>query len=276
MKRVSQMFMLLIIVSLIGSGCIDNGASGSELDSYALKYNFATGEEFTYQISSITSVPNTMSTSAYADVEIVGIDDDGTSTQVVSVASLSEGGNKYTYNATLTDSGKLNILSTEDTVLPEIQAEIPNRIIYPDELVQDGDVWTVPIEETGNLTTSEALIDYELSGEREYKCNGFETVSIDADVFDCINIESSSNIVMNMTAETANGTIYKKVTITMVGEDWVDSDSGFLVKSEYDVDRFQITDLTEVYKEYGLDQAYREEPSKYTVSSELVSVKGQE
>jgi len=57
--------------------------------------------------------------------------------------------------------------------------------------------------------------------------------------------------------------------LNATGENWIDSERGFLVKSSYGIDKKYNTDLTEAYKSLGFKTLKREIPVKITQVIEL-------
>lgn len=189
-------------------------------------------------------------------------------------STATTNGNKTesSYRITMTDHGKLIELNSEDLIIPEIQPEMPNTIVYPEKQIRNGETWTITIKKTGNFTSSEMLTEYALSGTKNYTCIGFKKITVETGNFNCVGIESDLNFTLSMITKTTNDTVYTTTTGKVSGEDWVDVKGGFLVKSEYNVDKVITTDLSEMYKEMGLEKFYRETPMNSHTISELISI----
>lgn len=267
MKRKITIFSIFIAMSIIGLGCIENKPI-----SYDLKYNFNGGEQFAYNVVSSAEMPKKVITSMYFEMDVLDIDKNGITIQTVSTATTNGNMTESSHNATMTDHGKLIELNSEDLILPEIQPEIPNTIVYPEYQIRKGETWIIPVKNTGNFTTSKMLTDYELSGTKNYTCIGLNKITVKAGNFDCVGIESDLNFTLNTITKTPNGTVYSTITGKASGEDWVDLKGGFLVKSEYNVDKVIATDLSEMYKEMGFENFYRETPVNSHIISELVNI----
>lgn len=267
MKLKITIFSIFIAISLIGLGCIENKPI-----SYDLKYNFNKGEQFAYDIVSSAEMPKKVTTSMHVEMVVLDLDKNCITMQTVSTATMDENETKSSYNARMTDHGKLIELNSEDLIIPEIQPEIPNTIVYPEKQIQNGESWTITVKKTGNFTSLEMLTEYALSGTKNYTCIGFKKITVETGNFDCVGIESDLNFTLSMITKTTNGTVYTTTTGEVSGEDWVDVKGGFLVKSEYNVDKVITTDLSEMYKEMGFEKFYRETPMNSHIISELISI----
>ncbi len=256
--------LLFFIISLAGIGCIENIQANSNM-----RYNLDSGDRFVYDIVYSTETPtNTI----LQRIEMLVSDFDGKNitTKVTSTITMDGNATKSLYNTILDTKGNLIKLDAKDNIIPEIQPELPNLIIYPENKIKKGDSWTIPIRKVGFFKDSEALNEYVVEGTRNYKWLDSKRVSVESGEFECAIIKSDANFTVNMKIETENGTIYISTTGSYSGEDWVDIKDGFLIKSTYDIDQVRITDLSEVYKKKGLfENFYRETPIRSHFSSEL-------
>ena len=258
---------IFIAMSFIGLASMENKPI-----SYDLKYNFNEGEQFAYSVVSSTKVPMKVITSMHVEMDILDIDKNDINIQTILTATTYGNTTESSYNATMNDYGKLIELNSEDLILPEMQPEIPNTIVYPEYQIRNGDTWTISVKNEGNFTTSNTLTDYELSGTKNHTIIGFKTITAKAGNFDCIGIESDLNFTLSTVTKTLNGTVYTTITRKVLGEDWVDLKGGFLVKSEYNVDKVTTADLSEMYNEIGLENVYRETPVNSHIISELINI----
>ena len=262
-----KILSLLVMLSVLGVGCIDDTQT-----NYNLKYNFDKGDRFAYDLQSYSETPKNTRTSMHIEMVVLDIGSNLITMQTGSTATTNGNKTESSYRITMTDHGKLIELNSEDLIIPEIQPEIPNTIVYPEKQIQNGESWTITVKKTGNFTSSEMLTEYELSGTKNYACIGFKKITVETGNFDCVGIESDLNFTLSMITKTTNGTVYTTTTGEVSGEDWVDVKGGFLVKSEYNVDKVITTDLSEMYKEMGFEKFYRETPMNSHIISELISI----
>lgn len=255
-------------MSLVGLGYI-----GNKPNSCDLKYNFNKGEQFSYSVISSVEIPQKAVTPMNVEMNVLDIGNNGITT-IKKISTDTTDGNKTesSYNETTTDHGEIVKLNSEDFILPEIQPEVQNTIVYPENQIQQGESWTIPFKRIGNLTTSGMSTDYELVGTNNYTCTGFKNIPVKAGNFDCVGINSDLNFTLNMVTKTSNGTVYTTITGKESGENWVDLNGGFLVKSGYDVDKVITTNLSDTSQKIGLEKCYRENPVVSHITSELVNI----
>ncbi|MCD4842959.1 MAG: hypothetical protein K8R25_00545 [Methanosarcinales archaeon] len=193
-------------------------------------------------------------------------------TNVTSIKTTAGNITKSSYTIITDIHGNLMKMHPEDKIIPEIQPELPNLIIYPEKGIQEGDSWMVIFNKTLNYNLSGILTEYEVAGTKNHTCVGLKTVSTKDGRFECVGIKSDVNFTSNTKTETNNTTVYVTTTDKLSGVDWVDLKGGFLVKSEYNVDRVITTNLSEMYKEIGFENFYRETPVNSHIISELVNI----
>ncbi|AKB41117.1 MULTISPECIES: hypothetical protein [Methanobacteriota] len=263
-KKRFEVLLILFIISVFGLGCI-----GEALTNYNLKYNFDTGDIFVYNCTYLTE--KTKDTVPIR-IEMLISDFDGNNiTSNVTSTKIIDGNNTESSYTTVMDVyGNLIRSDPENRIIPEIQPELPNLLKYPEKGMQEGQSWTVIFNRTINYNSS--LTD-ELEGTKKYTSIGIKTVSTKAGKFKCVGIRSEVNFTANTKKEYENSTINLTTIGKISGEDWVDLEDGFLVKSEYNVDKILITDLSEVYKGIGIENYYLETPMKSHISSELENIR---
>lgn len=264
--RCATMVVLIAILSLLGAGCI-----GDAQTDYNLKYDFDRGDRFVYNITHSTEKPkNTVP--IHIEMLVSDFDGNNITTNVTSIKTTDGNTTESSYTVIMDIHGNLMKTYPEDKIIPEIQPELPNLIIYSEKVIQEGDSWTVMFNKTINYTLSGTLPEYEVVGTKNHTCIGLKTVSTKAGRFECVGIKSYVNFTSNTKTETDNATVYTTTTGKLSGEDWVDVKGGFLVKSEYNVDNVMTTDLSEMYGEIGFENFYREIPIIAHITSELANI----
>jgi len=264
--RCATMVVLIVILSLLGAGCI-----GDAQTDYNLKYDFDMGDRFVYDITHSTEKPkNTVP--VHIEMLVSDFDGNNITTNVTSIKTTDGNTTESAYTVIMDIYGNLMKTYPEDKIIPEIQPELPNLVIYPEKGIQEGDSWMVMFNKTINYTLSGILTEYKVVGTKNHTCIGLKTVSTKAGRFECVGIKSYVNFTSNTKTETDNATVYVTTTGKFSGEDWVDLKGGFLVKSEYNVDTVITTDLSEMYKEIGFENFYRETPINSHITSELGNI----
>lgn len=259
--RYAKMQAVIITLLLLGAGCI-----GNERTDYNLKYDFSTGDRFIYNITHSTEKPMN-SVPIHVDILVTDYDENSITTYMTLIKATSENTTISSYNTTMDIYGNLMKTYPEIEIIPEIQPELPNLLAYPKKSIQKGDSWKTMFSRTTNDTSSG--IFYDVVGTKNCTCVGLKSVSIEAGIFKCVGIKSDVNFTSNMKTDTNNTTACIVTRGKMTGVDWVDLNSGFLVKSEYDIDTVTTTDLSEMYKELGFENFSREIPVTSHVSSYL-------
>lgn len=260
------MVVLIVIQSLLGVGCI-----GDAQTDYILKYDFDMGDRFAYNITYSTEQPESIMP-IHIEMFVSDFNGKNITTNVTSIKTTDGNTTKSSYIAITDIHGNLMKTYPEDKIIPEIQPELPNLVIYPEKGIQEGDSWMLMFNKTLNYTLSGILTEYEVAGTKNHTCIGLKTVSTKAGRFECVGIKSDVNFTSNTKTETNNTTVYITTTGKLSGVDWVDLKGGFLVKSEYNVDKVITTDLSEMYKEMGFENFYRETPVNSHIISELVNI----
>ena len=150
-----KILSLLVMLSVLGVGCIDD----PETD-HNLKYNFDKGDRFAYDLLSYSETPKNTRTSMHIEMVVLDIGSNLITMRTGSTATTNGNKTESSYRITMTDHGKLIELNSEDLIIPEIQPEMPNTIVYPEKQIRNGETWTITIKKTGNFTSSEMLTEY--------------------------------------------------------------------------------------------------------------------
>ncbi|MCZ7383188.1 MAG: hypothetical protein O8C63_00360 [Candidatus Methanoperedens sp.] len=263
-----KIFSLLIILSVLWAGCIDDTQTNVQTD-YNLKYNLNSGDRFVYDTLYSTEAPkNTFP--IHIEMLVSDFDGKNVTTKVTSAVTMNGNITTSLYNTIIDTKGNLIKLDAQDNIIPEIQPELPNLIAYPENKIKKGDSWTILIKKVGVFNESGTLNEYMVVGTKNYTWLDSKKISVKAGEFECAIIKSDVNFNISMKTETGNGTIYISTIGNYSGDDWVDIKDGFLVKSTYDIDQVRRTDLSEVYKKTGLfENFYRETLIRSHSSSEL-------
>ena len=263
---------ILVILSVLGTGCIEDRQNNVQTN-HDLRYNIDKGDRFAYDLISSSEMPKNIRTLMHIKMVVSDSDSDLITTRVVSTTSTNGNKVESSYRLTMTGHGKLIKSESEDLIIPEIQPELPNTVVYPEKAVQKGETWTNITKREGTFTSKEGSINYTVVSTKNYTCLGLKSISCKAGNFQCVGINTDINFTLNMTTKTPNGTVYTIIVGKASGENWVDLRGGFLVKSTYDVNKIIKMDLSEVYKKTGFGVFYRETPINYQTVSELLERK---
>lgn len=265
--KIRTILILLGIIIYIGMGCITEKNT-----STYLKYDFNTGDEFVYDVQNVKLVSNNTDAKKI-HIKMIFLNDtyDNFIFTRTIMKQISEENKTFSeYTTKMEQNGTISEIFSNNLIIPEIQPELPNTIIYPEKKIRKGDLWTTSIKKSGNLITPVTLTEYNISGIKNYTCLGFKKISVDAGLFECVGIKSDTNYTLNRVINNTNGTVSIIITGNVLGEDWVDLKSGFLVKSKYNVDSIIMTDLSEAFEQIGFEQFYRETPMTSQIVSELI------
>lgn len=265
--KIRPILILFSIIIYIGMGCITEKTTGT-----CLKYDFHTGDEFVYDVQNDKIFSNNTDAKKI-HIKMIFLNntyDNFIFTRTI-MEQISEENRTFTeYTTKMKQNGTIVEIFSNNLIIPEIQLELPNTIIYPEKKIRKGDSWNVSIKKSGSLLTPVTLTEYNFSCIKNYTCLGLKKKSVKAGNFKCVGIKSNMNYTLNKVINTTNGTVSIIITGNVLGEDWVDLKGGFLVNSKYNINSIIMTDLSETFEQIGFEKFYRETPMTSQIVSELI------
>lgn len=266
MNLINIIVLLGIIVLFFGMGCVTEQTKITEL-----RYNFQKGDEFIYEVESVKeNMDNLGNQKMHVNVISLNTSMESITTKTKIEWITEENKTFSEYTTKMAQNGTIIEINSNDLIVPEMQPELPNTIIYPSTENRQGESWTTHLKKEGIFNRPEISINYSLSGTTNYTWLGFKRISVRAGTFDCVGIKSSTNYTFDSVVNNSNRTVSVYTTGQIIGEVWVDKIGGFPVKSAYDVDAHVTTDLSENYEKMGVEKLYRETPMTSRILSELV------
>jgi hypothetical protein len=255
-----------MIILSFGTGCLTEQTKITDL-----RYNFHTGDEFTYGVESVTKIMDNIE-DRKMNVKVKSLNSTVESiTTKTEIEQITEGNETFSeYTTKMAQNGSIIEIISNDLIVPEIQPELPNTIIFPGTENHHGESWTTYINKEGIVNEPELLTTYNISGMTNYTRLGNKRISVTAGSFECAGIKSNTNYTLESEVNNTNRTFLFYTTGEIIGEVWVDINGGFPVKSTYDVDTITTTDLSENFKKMGAKKLYRETPMTSRVQSELL------
>ncbi|MDW7728049.1 MAG: hypothetical protein SCH70_13265 [Candidatus Methanoperedens sp.] len=201
-----KIFSLLILLSVLWAGCIDDTQTNVQTD-YNLKYNLNSGDRFVYDTLYSTEAPkNTVP--IHIEMVVTDFDGNNITTEVTSTIITNGNTTKSSYNAIIDIYGNLIKFDSDYKMIPEIQPELPNLIAYQKKRTQNGDSWIIPIKSAGTFAELGELTEYDVVGTKNYTWLGSKKISINAGDFECVGIKSEVNFTLTMKTETDSGSLY--------------------------------------------------------------------
>lgn len=266
---VAGCLVVIIYLGIIASANAQtlNGKSPG-LGGYNLSYRFDPGDQFLYRIQSTNSAQES-EVPAWIKEDITGGSGDTILMNIVSNATSSGITTEKTETLAMTNKGTVTGSHSDTPLFPEMQRDLPNTITYP-EKIEDTSSWIYTLEKSGNYTSKGNNVNYSAEGVSTSSYLGRKNVPVSAGNFDCIGIRNTINLSITEAIGTPNGTVITVTTINATGENWIDTEKGFLVKSSYNIDKDYNIDLTEVYHVLGFKGLTREIPSKIVQNIELI------
>lgn len=264
---------LCVVLSVLGAGCI----TGSQIsltdhlqpETYHLTYDSTVGDTFTYNVTSTVEEPKTTVLTHILTV-VSDIERDSIVLQSLSTTFAGENTVEQSYSIKLAPNGSLIESNSILPILPEVQPEVPNLLVFPEHGIQDGDSWSKSFDRRGNATSDEGTVEYHATGTVVLTCLGLKKVSVNAGEFVCVGFEEMVNFSINQILTTENGTFPTFTSGEISGINWVDKDSGFLIESTHKINRTMKIDFsTQMNTLMGFEKFYQEIPVQSQIHIEL-------
>ena len=267
-----KLFLIFITLFMLTAGCITNSQHATQ-EKYDLKYDFEKGEQYSYEVLATIEKPNTK-VSGTTEVHVVNTENDHINLKVLTETTANTKSKEENYYINMNTRGKVTKLSSNNLIVPEIQLELVSILQYPEKEFAKGDIWNSYFNKNDSFFIDDNLVEYTVFGNNTYECLGRDEISVNAGKFDCVAIGTTTNYILDVEFKSENKSIHLKTIGTTLGENWIDLDRGILIKSEYNLDKNTITNYSEIYKEIGIENAYRENPLKSYITSELLNIEG--
>lgn len=267
-----KLFLALIVLVIFTAGCIDNSQSNAQ-EKYNLQYGLKMGDTYNYDVLATIEKPN-IEVSEATSIYVTGVGNNYTNLKIFINSKINDVLSEETYYLNMTSKGTIVNVSSDNLIIPEIQPELVSILEYPEKEITQGKIWHSYFNKNDSYFTNNNLVEYTIVGNTTYKYIGTDEISVSAGKFDCAVVVTDTNYILEMSSTSKNKTVSLKTIGNTQGENWVDLNKGFLVKSEYYIDKNTITNYSDAYKEIGIENAYRETPMNSYVTSELLSIKG--
>ncbi|WP_407282717.1 hypothetical protein V7O61_03315 [Methanolobus sp. WCC1] len=268
----SELYIALIALALLSGGCIEKSYSNTQ-DAYDLQYDLNNGDVFFYNVLATIEKPST-EVSEETSIHVAEIKNDNINLKVSVDSTVGNALSKEDYSLNMTSRGTINDVNSNNLIIPEIQPELVSILEFPDKQITEGDVWYSYFNKNASQVVDGNLFEYSIIGNTTYKCIGFENILVTAGKFDCATIETNTTYILDISSVSNNKTVSLKTVGNTFGEKWIDLNKGVLIKSEYYVDKNVQSNYSDVYKDIGIKNAYREIPMKSYIVTELLSVNG--
>lgn len=264
-----MLVLACFILTVLIAGCVSN-AMIQKNDS-RLTYAFNRGDLLTYEIT--FSQENTAnSVKKVMEIDVINAGENFIETIVRSKSTTTGQNAESPYSLTITPYGETVKTNYNGPVLREIQPEFPNGLKYPEKIIITDDVWTGTFAKTGNYSTAEGEVEYSVSGDARYTNITPKTVTVKAGKYSCLGIKQEVNFTLTESIKTNDGMIYSITSGKITGENWIDQNKGFLVKSDYQIRKTVNADVSDVMKQVGFNEFHRTIPTNSSVSCELIDL----
>ncbi len=271
MKLISVFIVALLV--MFTSGCLDEASSSGTQDEYKIQYDLGEGESYNYKVVATIEKPNQEITEN-TRISVSNMTNEHIDLEVFVEDKINDELSRGTYYLSMTSLGAIvNSSSPDMFVIPEIQVGSFPFLEYPDESISEGKSWSSSYSREDSYLTGDNLINYTIVGNTTYTCLGFEEVSFSEGEVYCADISAKTYYVLELASASNNNTVTSRTIGNASGENWVDLDSGLVIKSEYYLDKNTMTDYSGAYSAIGIESAYRKTPQKSYLTSELLSVK---
>ncbi|WP_407356271.1 hypothetical protein [Methanolobus sp. WCC5] len=261
------------ILFILTVGYITNSQSSNNQGEYILKYSLKEGEQYDYNVQTIVE-KSSKNVLEHVQMDVVGVDDNAISLEARANSGSSVDSKEGIFYITMTPYGKIDQIDSQDLIIPEIQLEVVSILEYPEKEFKIGNTWSSDFNRSGSYFVDNNSIEYTVFGNTTYECLGGDKLSVKGGKFDCVSLATTTCYTLDAEYEYANKSLHLITTGTTKGENWISVDKGILIKSEYSIDKNTKGDYSDIYKDVGVKNAYRDTPFKIYVTRELVDVKG--
>jgi hypothetical protein len=259
------LFSVILVVFMIVTTFV---LANNQTNSFYLRYQLNPNEIFEYNMVISTDSSDEMHTLLIKNI-VYSSTNESIKMHIITKNNSNLDGTAYYKNMTYVG----NILDSDYEPLAqlEIQPEIPNSLVYPEDIIHVGDTWLKKIKYSGSYSSDLGLIWYNVTGETKYSCIGSERIFVGLVPFECVNITSQSYFNLNENIDTFNGTVIVETKSEAKGYNMIDQNRGYLVKSKYDLKTVIKTDQSEIFRNLDLGLGYfsREIPIRSTIITEL-------
>lgn len=169
--KIRPILILFSIIIYIGMGCITEKTTGT-----CLKYDFHTGDEFVYDVQNDKIFSNNTDAKKI-HIKMIFLNntyDNFIFTRTIMEQISEENRTFIEYTTKMKQNGTIVEIFSNNLIIPEIQLELPNTIIYPEKKIRKGDSWNVSIKKSGSLLTPVTLTEYNFSCIKNYTCLGLK------------------------------------------------------------------------------------------------------
>ena len=264
-KQISVLGVIIVAVLVSGLLILNNHPVIKPVPAHG---NFTAGDVYEYQISSISGKSDT----TYPLIEtVLSSHSEGIQLEIIRNSSR----NITTEQKILVDidtDGKIIKTNSPTPIIPEIQPELPGIFgplrNYPDSSSEGN--WTV--QKNGTYVMNGTEIQYSATANGTYENRGMKQISVGAGTYDCIEVISETEFTFSQIINGPQGRVWVDTRGKITGPTWIDTRSGIVIKSDHSINKTVSIDQHEIYQSMGLgiDQMYREIPSKSRIMCELV------
>jgi len=269
LKNKTLWILACVVLAVLIAGCISNAVILKK--EYEPKYAFSTGDHLAYEVTSTQEKQDT-AVKNVIEIDVTRVDEKFIELHITPKSSLVGQSAETPYALTITPYGENVKTDFKGPVLREIQPEFPNGLKYPERIVSSKSVWIDTLAQSGNYSTPKGIVDYSVSGDSRYTSMDPKMVAVKAGEYPCLGIRQEVNFTLTEKFDSVNGTVYMTTTGKIIGENWIEQDKGFLVKSDYSIKKKINSDDSDIMKVAGFKAFYREIPSNSRVSCELVQM----
>lgn len=269
MKNETLWILACFVLAVLIAGCISSAVILKK--EYEPKYVFSTGDRLAYEVTSTQEKLNS-AIKTVIEMDVTRGDEKLIEFHITPKSTIAGQGEESPYTLTITPYGENVQTDFKGPVLREIQPEFPNGLKYPERPVSLNSVWIDTLAQSGNYSTPKGIVEYSVSGDSRYTTIDPKMVSVKAGEYPCLGIKHDVNFILTEKFDSVNGTVYMTTTGKITGENWIDENKGFLVKSDYSIRKMINSDDSDIMKVVGFKAFYREIPLSSRVSCELVQM----
>ena len=232
------------IIAILAGAVLLAGCTSPPGHPVELKYQVDPGQTLVYQTKTVVTGQNVSE-----DIRTIGMKIKSSVAETIvwdaTIHSQSINGTAVDMPVQIrTNSRGVIDTSAPENLLPVTSMMLPGTLVYPENPVRAGEIWQNSPGFNGTRVINGVPVEYRYAAQDTYTFQGNGTITVPAGTFACNRILHTGTSKITFTMQLDNKTVITTVDGKYSGENWVASDGGYLLKSDYTTDTATIIDTS--------------------------------